>query len=111
MFKLVKISDLEKYFEKDFVKIIEDKDIVLIAENKDFKGAYKDYYNWEIETYTYYYEEEEKEQLEYLKSIEKDFYEWLKKCNGKDLLESDLDTYQRHFVLEDNNIYYLNSYL
>lgn len=35
----------------------------------------------------------------------------LENCNADELLNYELSTYQRHFMLENGKVYYLNSYL
>ena len=55
--------------------------------------------------------EEKEEMKQYLYSIKEDFYKWVKNCSGEELLNYDISTYQRHFMLENGKIYYLNSYI
>ena len=91
-------KELETHFEKDFETILEDKDIVFIGNNID--EAWEDYKKFEngfIDTTP----------VDELKSK---FYEWIEKCEAKDLFEYSLDTFERHFMLkEDEKIYYLNN--
>lgn len=104
---MIKITELEKYFEKSFDKLLNDNDIVMVAD--DIKGAWGNYRNWELK---YCYDNEDKKIVkEYLNTIKTDFYKWVQNCSTDDLFNYELSTYQRHFMLEDNNIYYLNSYL
>ena len=60
----------------------------------------------------YCYDNEDKKVVkEYLNAIKKDFYKWVENCNADELLNYELSTYQRHFMLENGKVYYLNSYL
>lgn len=106
---MIKITELEKYFDDDFDTLLKNKDIIKIADN--ITDSWKDYCKWETQSFVYYDEKEKEEQQQYLESIETDFYKWVQNCSADDLFNYELSTYQRHFMLEDNNIYYLNSYL
>lgn len=104
---MIKIKDLENYFEKSFDELLNDNDIVMVAD--DIKGAWGDYRSWELK---YCYDNEDKKVVkEYLNAIKKDFYKWVENCNADELLNYELSTYQRHFMLENGKVYYLNSYI
>lgn len=104
---MIKIKDLENYFEKSFDELLNDNDIIVIAD--DINGAWEDYRSWELK---YCYDNEDKKVVkEYLNAIKKDFYKWVENCNADELLNYELSTYQRHFMLENGKVYYLNSYL
>lgn len=120
---MIKIKELEKHFGKSFDEILKDSDIVCIAENDYIKlgdngyikttidFAWDDYCDYEKENSGFIWETEEDAE-KYLKSIKKDFYKWVEKCNANELFNTELSTYQRHFkVLDNGKVYYLNSYI
>lgn len=104
MQNIVKIKELEEYFNKSLNELIEDNDILEVA--NDLDTCFNDYSKWEKENSI-----DLENCNEYLKSIKKDFYNWVENCNSNDLLNYDLETYQRHFKLENGKYYYLNSYI
>lgn len=108
---MIKIKDLENYFEKSFDELLNDNDIIVVAD--DINGAWEDYYNWEIENSNLYEINNtlNGETKKYLNTIKDEFYKWVENCNADELLNYELNTYQRHFMLENGKVYYLNSYL
>lgn len=109
---MIKIIELEKYFDNDFNTLLKNKDIVKIADN--ITDSWEDYCKWE-KSFVHFDKElnkmEKQEIDDYLLSIKNDYIKWVQNCSADDLFNYELSTYQRHFMLEDNNIYYLNSYL
>ena len=117
---MVKIKELEEYFEEDFDTILKNNRIVEIAKNDYIKlgdkgyikttidFAWEDYCEWEKN-----YWRDKKELEKYLKKIKKDFYKWVKNCTINDLFgDYELQTFQRHFkVLDNGKVYYLNDYI
>ena len=101
---MVKIKELEKYFNKSYKDILEDNDIWEITNDIDI--LWEDYCKWERD---FGYSENETEN--YLKSIKNDFYKWVENCSGSELLDYEIDTWQRHFKLENGKYCYLNSYI
>lgn len=99
---MIKIKDLEKYFEKSFDEILEDSDIIFVAD--DIPNAWKNYVEWE-ESNAF----ELSGTHDYLKSIKSDFEKWVATCNANDLLDHEISTYERHFMLENGKVYYLNN--
>ena len=62
---MIKIKDLENYFEKSFDELLNDNDIIVVAD--DIKGAWGDYRSWELK---YCYDNEDKKVVkEYLNSL------------------------------------------
>lgn len=97
---MIKIKDLETYFETDFNTLLNNNDIVFIASN--VKDAVKSFIVDEFKMYNNVVDEET------IIAFEK----WLDKCSADELLYSNLDYYQRYFkVLDNGNIYYLNNYI
>ena len=120
---MITIKDLEKHFGKSFDEIIKCNDIICVGNNDYIKlgengyikttidFAWEDYCNWEKGENGYFWESDE-DLEKYLKSIKKDFYKWVEKCSAEELFNTDLNTFQRHFkVLDNNKVYYLNSYI
>jgi len=104
---MIKIKDLENYFEKSFDELLNDRDIIMVAD--DINGAWEDYCNWEKDFQNGC---EDEELTRYLNMIKDEFYKWVENCNAEQLLEYEIDTYQRHFMLEENGkVYYLNEYI
>lgn len=98
-------KDLENYFEKDFDDIIKDRDIIEIATDVD--SAWDDYCEWEQD----FQNGCDTTELElYLNNIKPKFYEWVQNATASELLEYEIDTYQRHFML-DGKVYYLDNYI
>lgn len=95
---MVKIKELEEYFEKSFNELITDNDIVEIA--NDLDTCFNDYVKWEKTLYNNNVED-----------LREDFNKWVENCNANDLLDYELETYQRHFKLENGKYYYLNNYI
>ena len=95
---MIYIKDLEEHFKKDFNTIINDKDIIFVADNVE--KAIKEFIDYEEEIYNNYVT---------IETLEKIFI-WLNVCTKDYLLNSELDTYERYFKVVDNgNIYYLNN--
>lgn len=101
---MVKIKELENYYNKTFKELVNDNDIIEIA--NDIDTLWKDYQKWELENSF-----DVTDTNDYLQAIKKDFYKWVENCNGTDLLDYEIQTYQRHFKLENGKYYYLNSYI
>lgn len=104
---MIKIKELEKYYGEDFDELLKENKIVYIADDKI--GAFDNYRKWEL---SYCYDDIDKmERKMYLANIRDNFYKWVENCNADELLNYDLDTYERHFMLENGKIYYLNEYI
>lgn len=95
---MVKIKELEEYFGKSFNELITDNDICEIA--CDLDTCFNDYVKWEKTLYNNNVED-----------LREDFNKWVENCNANDLLSYELETYQRHFKLENGKYYYLNNYI